>query len=431
MVAAPENTMQRIGVLIVSGDGAARGALRDFFTSRQTEIWEAENAERGLAVLHRRPVDLVVVGPDVIRDDAAVVSTVRAFDDQIEVIAIVDAPERGRVALAEGAYDFFLEPVDFERFDVVLRHIGDAAEAREHSARLAQQVERPARLGRLVTQDPRMIALFTAARRFARYDTPILIAGEAGVGKEHLARAIHELGRGNRPFVVVEAATTTPDEFERAVAEAGDGTLYIDDVLGLAPQVSAALVELLDGRDRTAAVRVIAACREDAGRRCSQGTLQEDLYLRLSEAALNVPPLRERPVDVLTIAQELLHGVGENDGETGALSRGAGEALLRYEWPGNVDELRGTLEAARGTAAGRSIEVRDLPPPLRNGQPPAEESVAGESRRLSDIEAAHLRKALAETRGNKARAARILGLSRWALQRKLQKHRISMQELLS
>jgi DNA-binding NtrC family response regulator len=180
---------------------------------------------------------------------------------------------------------------------------------------------------------------------------------------------------------------------------------------------------------------VIAACREDAGRRCSQGTLQEDLYLRLSAAALQVPPLRERPDDILAIAQELLHGGGGGGGGDGnggtALGRGASEALLRYEWPGNVDELRSTLQAARTSAAGRPIEARDLPPALRNGQPPAEESVAGESRRLSDIEAAHLRKALAETRGNKARAARILGLSRWALQRKLQKHRISMHELLS
>jgi DNA-binding NtrC family response regulator len=433
MVAAPENThMQKIGVLIVSGDSAARAALREFFTSRQTEIWEAENAVRGLAVLHRRPVDLVVVGPDVLGDEGrGVVARVRSFDDHIEVIAIVDNAERGRAAHAEGAYDFFLDPVDFDRFDVVLRHIGDAAEARENSSRLAQQVERPARLGRLVTQSPRMIALFTAARRLARYETPVLIAGESGAGKESLARAIHELGRGSTPFVAIEPTTATPESFDRAVGEAAGGTLYVDDVLGLAPQVSAALVALLDdgGREQSASPRVIAACREDAGRRCSPGTLQEDLYLRLSSALLNVPPLRERSEDVLPLTYEILHGSGTGDGAR--LGRGVPEALTRHDWPGNVDELRATLEAAQAAAAGRPIELRDLPPALRHGEPDVEESGGGESRRLSDIEATHLRKALAETRGNKARAARILGLSRWALQRKLQKHRISMQELLS
>ncbi len=432
MVAAPENThMEKIGVLIVSGDSAARAALRQFFTSRQTEIWESENATRGLAVLHRRPVDLVAVGPDVLRAEPGVVGSVRSFDDHIEVIAIVDDAERGHAALAEGAYDFFLEPVDFDRFDVVLRHISDAAEAREHSSLLAQQVEGPARLGRLVTQSPRMIALFTAARRLARYDTPVLIAGEAGTGKESLARAIHDLARSSTPFVPIEATATTVESFDRAVTEAASGTLYVDDVLALAPQVSAALVALLDSgtREQKGAPRVIAACREDGGRRCSPGTLQEDLFLRLSSALLVVPPLRERPEDVLPIAYEILHRSGSGDGVR--VGRGVAEALTRHEWPGNVDELRATLEAAQATAQGRPIELRDLPPAFRQGEPDVEESVGGASRRLSDIEAAHLRKALAETRGNKARAARILGLSRWALQRKLQKHRISMQELLS
>ncbi|MBI3770524.1 MAG: sigma-54-dependent Fis family transcriptional regulator [Deltaproteobacteria bacterium] len=434
MVAAPENGhRQRIGVLIVGGDGAARAPLREFFTGRQIETWEAESAARGFALMHRRPVDLVVVGPDVLRDErATVIAGVRAFDDQIEVIAIVDSAERGRAALAAGAYDFFLEPVDFERFDVVLRHVGDAAETREQSSVLAQQVQRPARLGRLVSQSPGMIALFTAARRLARYETPVLIAGESGTGKESLARAIHELGREAGPFVVVEAATATSESFDRAAAKAAGGTLYVDDVLALAPQVSATLVALLDGggaRGRETSARVIAACREDAGRRCSQGTLQEDLYLRLSSAAFSVPPLRERAEDVLPIADEILHGLGAPNGTT--LGCGVGEALARYEWRGNVDELRVTLEAARAAASGRAIELRDLPPAFRHGQPAVEESVSGESRHLSDIEAAHLRKALAETRGNKARAARLLGLSRWALQRKLQKHHISLREVLS
>ena len=434
MVAAPENTpmhnshTQRIGVLIVSGDGAARGGLRDFFASRQTEIWESDSAARGLAVLRRRPVDLVVVGPDVLRDqDSGVVAGVRAFDDQIEVIAIVDSAERGRVALADGAYDFFLDPVDFERFDVVLRHVGAAAETREQRSLLVQQAERPARFGRLVSESPRMIALFTVAQRLARYETPVLIAGEPGTGKESLARVIHELGRGARPFVAIEAASATIESFELAVAEAVGGTLYVDAVLALAPQVSGALIALLDGggaRERESSARVIAACREDAGRRCSQGTVQEDLYLRLSSVTLDVPPLRERGEDVLPITYEILHGLGTGNGVT--LGRGAAEALTRYEWPGNVDELRATLETAQAAASGPAIELHDLPPALRQGQPEVEEPVSGESRYLSDIEAAHLRKALAETRGNKARAARILGLSRWALQRKLQKHSISI-----
>jgi DNA-binding NtrC family response regulator len=344
----------------------------------------------------------------------------------------VDGPERGRAALAAGAYDFFLAPVDFERFDVVLRHVGAAAEAREHSTVLAQRVERPARLGGLVSQDPHMIALFTAARRLARYETPVLIIGEAGTGKESLARSMHEIGRGPRPFVIIAAATATPEQFDRAVAEAASGTLYVDDVLALAPQVAAALVALLDGaasRDRATSVRVIAACAEGAGRRCSPGTLQEDLYLRLSAAALNVPPFRERRDDVAPIANEMLGHLRTGSART--LTRGAGEALAQHDWPGNGDELRTVLEGVGAGGGEHPVEARDLPASFRDGLSSIDESAGGDSRRLADIEAAHLRKALTETHGNKARAARILGLSRWALQRKLQKHRISIQELPS
>src|SRR5262249_2508159 len=146
MVAVPENNhMQSIGILIVSGDAAARGALRDFFNGRQgemqVEVWEAESAARGLAVLHRRPVDLVVLGPDVLRGGGDVVGDVRRFDDRTEVIAVVDDADRGHKALAAGAYDFFLAPVDFDRFDVVLRHVSEAVEAREYSSVLAQRIE--------------------------------------------------------------------------------------------------------------------------------------------------------------------------------------------------------------------------------------------------------------------------------------------------
>ena len=114
-----------------------------------------------------------------------------------------------------------------------------------------------------------------------------------------------------------------------------------------------------------------------------------------------------------------------------ASSTGSADALLAYEWPGNVDELRAVLTAAAAAVRGRAIESRDLPPSLRKGKAASPEPAEDESRRLADIEAAHLRRAISETRGNKARAARILGLSRWALQRKLRKYGISMEDALS
>ena len=426
--------MERTRALIVSGDSESRERLRDFMVGHQVDVWEADAAARGVALLHRHPFDLLVAGADVLEAEGPrYVANVRSFDEHVGVIAIVESPDAGRAALAEGAYDFFLEPVDLERLAVVLFHVREAAEARDLSEVFEQQVEGASPLDSLITRDPRMIRLFSLARRLGRYDTPVLIAGEAGTGKESIARALHAFGRGDAAFVVLQSAGATTAQLEQAIGEARGGTLYIDDILGLGPEVAAALVTLVDegsavdnGGPR---VRLIAACREDAGRRCARGTIQEDLYLRLSEAALRLPALRDRREDVVPIARALLH-VWAGGEEPPTFGRDVADALVAYDWPGNVDELRATIESAGGTARGRAIELRDLPPPLRVGQPAAQHAEL-ESRRLADIEAAHLKKALAETRGNKARAARILGLSRWALQRKLQKHGISTEELRS
>jgi DNA-binding NtrC family response regulator len=422
-----EVRMSGMPVLIVSSDTAIRDELRGFLVKSDVDPWEVDDAERGLVVVRRRPLDAVIVGPDVLRGGAMrSIAAIRAFDEQIAVIAVVDAADAGRTALAAGAYDFFLKPIDLDRLGVVLRHVAETAETRVCSDLLACVLHGPARLGALVAQDPEMIKVFTFARRLARYESPLLLSGEAGTGKESLARELHALGRPAGSFVVLKAAGATPEDLEQASSLAAGGTLFVDDVLALGPEAAAAVVGWLDRRgDARGEPRVVAACRDDATRRLSPGTAQEDLYLRLAETTLHLPPLRERQSDILLIAREVLRTL--RNGTTPEIGLETSEVLMGYAWPGNVDELKSALEV--GTAAGgATITTGDLPPPLRRGRLSETPRVQGESRRLADIEAAHLRQAIAETGGNKARAARILGLSRWALQRKLQKHHISTEE---
>lgn len=422
--------MDRTRVLLVSSASELRGRVRDSLVAGGVDVWEVDGSARGRASLRRRPLDAVIAGPDVLADPGCeFVSEVRAFDPQIEVVAVVGTPELGRAALAVGAYDFFMEPVDLERLGVVVRHIGEAAEVSERSQAFAQQLEGSASLEDLVARDPRMIEVFERVRRLARYDAPVLLTGDVGVGKESLARALHELGRGGRPFVVVHAADATPAALERACDEARGGTLYVDDVLALPSEVVAGLVALIDrgeSEDDSASVRVVAACREEAGPRHGQGTIREDLHLRLRNGIVAVPPLRERREDVVPIAQALLRPRAADAGSP-TLEDEAAAVLAAYDWPGNVDELRAVLEAAAAAADGRAIAVGDLPPALRPG-PTSPRPPEIEGRKLADIEVACLRKALADARGNKARAARMLGLSRWALQRRLLKHGIATAE---
>ncbi len=411
--------------LIVGADRAARQALVRFLAEHQIDVWEGDGVERGLALARRRPVDVVLVCADVSgAEGGRFVREVRTFDERTAVVAVATSAEHGREALAAGAYDYFLEPVDLVRLDVVLRHLLEARGARERSELLAEQCAVPARLGRLVTHDPRVIAVFAAARRVARYETPILILGESGTGKESMARAMHEYGRPGTPFVPVDGETLMVDTLDRACTAARGGTLFVNDVHSVGPEVAAALVVALDRADGE--MRVIAAAPAGGNRR-SPGTPVEDLALRLHEVVLEMPPLAARPDDVVPIARELLREwAGGHEPPT--LTRAAGEALRVHRWSGNVDELRTVLEVAHAAAGAQPIEVNHLPPPLGAEAP---EAATPGSRKLADIEAVHLRQVLAETRGNKARAARILGVSRWALQRRLQKHRISAGESMS
>ena len=219
---------------------------------------------------------------------------------------------------------------------------------------------------------------------------------------------------------------------------ANGGTVFLDELGELNKNIQVKLLRFLEsGEIRRVGesepfrvdVRVLCATNKDLRQMVRDDLFREDLYYRLNTFEVHLPPLRERREDLPLLCEAIL-GALPGGGQV-VLSPQTLARLARHDWPGNGDELRSVLETAGAASGDRPIEVQDLPLPLREATPAVDESIGGESRRLADIEAAHLRKALTETHGNKARAARILGLSRWALQRKLQKHRISMQELLS
>jgi len=423
-------------ILIVGGEPELRQKLSEFFAGKGAQVRNAAGAAEGLGLLHCGPVDLVVAAGAVAGEDGGrFLADVRGSGEAVAVVAVVDVAERGRDALTHGAYDFFLEPIDFERLDAVLSNITEAAELRERSAVLGQLIDAPVRLCDLVTQAPRMIKLFATVRRLARGEAPVLIEGEPGSGRESLARALHQLSGARGAFVAIEGGGLSVEELQRAHAEACGGTLFIDGVAAVGSEVAVTLVALLDrratGRSATDTVRVVASAGKGTARAARQGTVHDDLYTRLAEGRIAVPPLRERPGDISVIAREFLCRFAPGGKEVPQLSREAEAVLLAHDWKANVSELRTVVEAATASAQGPCIEPQDLPQPLRSRAPLASDRMQGAGRSLRDIEVEHLQNVLLETRGNKARAARILGVSRWALQRKMQKHGIRLEELLA
>lgn len=414
--------------LVVATDAAKRRALTALLHERGLRVREAEDLIRAREALAAEPFDLVVPVDDVLHGPGKdLIASVRAFDDATAVLAVVDSAETGHRALGAGAWDFFASPVDAARFAVVLDHVGETLRLRERSAVLDRMVNGGAHLGALLTRDPHMITVVDTVRRLARYRTPVMVVGERGTEHEEVARALHDLGRPDAPFVTTSASALTVAELRAKQAATDGGTLFIDDVTHLAADASAALTAVVE--DSMSAtderrIRIVAGCPYAECPAFELGDARGELYRMLSENTLSLKPLRDRRGDAVLVARELAAGIGRDRGRELALARPVEDALLSYQWPGNLDELKTVIATAATSANGPLIEVQDLPAPLAEHAGSTGQTVG--FRRLRDLEIQHLRQVLEETHGNKSRAARILGLSRWALQRKLRKHGITL-----
>jgi len=420
-----ENAEPLLSALIVAADAGKRRTLVDLVAGRGARAREAENGTRAWELLGAEPFDLVVaIGEVSSGDGKSFVAAVRELDETTAVVAVVDSAERGREALSEGAYDVFTRPLDRDRFLVVIGRIHEAIALRARCGVLEQMLNGGTRLGGLFTCDPHMIHVVDGVRRWARYRAPILIVGEPGTEHEEVARALHDLGRPDGPFVASSAALTVA-ELRAKHAEAAGGTVFIDDVAGLAADVGTALSVLLEeGTAESARPRFVVSYPYADPPTIEPADPRSQLYRHLTENLLRLPPLRERRGDAVLVARELVAGIGRDRGRELAIGRAVEDALRAYTWPGNLDELKTVVAIAATAANGPTVELYDLPAPIASlagavPEPP--------TRRLRDLEIQHLRQVIEETGGNKSRAARILGLTRWALQRKLRKHGITLE----
>ncbi|MCC6849351.1 MAG: phosphatase PAP2 family protein [Deltaproteobacteria bacterium] len=416
--------------LIVAPDASERRPVAEILSRRGWRVREVETSVQARDALATEPFDLVVpVGDGLRAGDGDLVADAKAIDEATAVVAVVASPERGREALAAGAYDVFTTPVDAERLAAIVDHVSETAWLRERSAVLDRLMNGGAHLGTLRTRDPRMIGVIGAIRRLGRYRAPVMIVGERGTEHEDAARALHAVGRAETPFVPVAARTLAVAELRRRQDAADGGMLFIDDVTALAADVAAALADILEeaavGARAQRALRVVVGYPHPTPPSMDASDLRSPLYRRF-ETVLALPPLRERHGDAVLVARELAAGIGRDRGRTLGLAKPVEEALRAYRWPGNLDELETVVTAAATTASGSVIELHDLPAPL--GAPAGGAPPAGTTRTLRDLEIQHLRQVLRETQGNKAQAARILGLSRWALQRRLRKHGVSPED---
>jgi len=306
----------------------------------------------------------------------------------------------------------------------------------------------------LVVRSEGMRRALDLAQRVAKVESTALVTGESGVGKERIARLIHEESpRAARPFVAVNCGAVTetlleselfghargaftgadrerPGLFEAATG----GTLFLDEVGEVSAGMQVKLLRALqerevrrvgENRSRPVDVRVVAATNRNLSDEVAAGRFRQDLYYRLRVIELRVPPLRDRPEDILPLARVFLAETARRMGrKVTGFTPAAVDQLLRYEWPGNVREVQNAIEHAVALAAGNRVEIEDLPEELRVAMP--RPLPIGRTRPLEDVEREYILAAVESAGGNRTRAAADLGIGLATLKRKL--HRYGSKE---
>jgi len=363
----------------------------------------------------------------------------------VVVMSAFSTVENAVEAMKRGAVDFLPKPFSLDHLSVVVEKALEVSKLRDENRELREALGERYKFENIIGSSPAMQEIFATIMRVAPTRATVLLAGESGVGKDMIARAIHQHSpRKDRPFVKINctaipenlmeselfgyekgaftgANISKPGKFEQA----NTGTVMLDEIGDVPASVQVKLLRILQEREferlgsnktQQTDVRVIAATNVDLRAALEQGTFREDLYYRLNVVPMNIPPLRERKEDIPYLVDHFVKKFG------GEISEGALERLVSYHWPGNVRELENVIERSILLAKGPRVEADDIKIESGIGRArPAfsAEAFLPEGMTLDQYEQSIIREALKRANGNKSQAARLLGLTRNALRYRL------------
>jgi DNA-binding NtrC family response regulator len=441
-------------IAIVDDDAALRSKIASGLRSH-FEILEGENYEAAYKLLQESDLDVLLlalpIGAGGVRECTHLLA--RLTSGNIDTLVIVlSADETKSTALKvidAGSYDYFIKPIDVD----VLRHLLERAVEKLHIQRenriLREEITRKNSLGDLIGATDAMRHVFDSIKRMARASTNVIIRGESGVGKELVARALHEESpRRSRSFISVNCAALPEGlieselfgyergAFTGAVAAkegrielAHQGTLFLDEIATLTPALQSKLLRVLEDRSITRLggkksmkvdFRLVSATNEDLEEMVRQGTFREDLYYRIQVVPIFVPSLRERVEDIPVLAD---HFASVYCAANGFLLKRIDDeamaALKRYPWPGNVRELENALQRLVIMTDGDMITLKDLPADMSQSSPRNSRngfhlpsSGIHLDKEIEAFERRWLQEALEHSKQNKVEASRLLGVDR-------------------
>jgi len=447
--------MQRRKLLILGNDRAVRRELETIFSDLDVTV--SETSEQALVLVRRIEPDVVLFDLGAAREPAVAAQSLEllrqilSLSPDTKIIAMTehDARELAVAAVGLGAADFYHKPLDAGVLSIVVRRAFRIRELEEENWRLRERTGSMALEGIIGASDA-MRSLCRAIEKVAPTNATVLLLGESGTGKELLARALHRLsGRSHKPFVAINcaaipdtlleselfgyekgaftgAAKRTPGKLESA----DSGTVFLDEIGEMPASLQAKMLRVLQERTveriggRTPIpldLRIVCATNRNLDALIGSGAFRDDLFYRISEVAIRVPPLRERQGDSLLLGQVLLQEMSERFGKpTRGLAPDAFRAIQAHRWPGNVRELENRIKGAVIMAEGAVVTAGDLG--LQDPGDDPEYLNLRVARQRAEAQA--VRQSLAVAKGNLSRAAELLGVTRPTLYDLLEKHRI-------
>jgi two-component system, NtrC family, response regulator AtoC len=443
-------------VLIVDDEKSARDGLVRALR-RDYHVIAAENGASALEVLASQQIDVLLSDVRMPGMDGITLMQ-RALANNPGLICIILTAygdvELAVEAMKHGATDFMTKPINLDKLELVLDRVLKAKRIELENEQLKVQLDNKYGLENIIGRSAPMQEVFDTIRQVANSRATVLIQGESGTGKELVAKAIHQLSpRSNGAFVAVHCAALAQNlleselfghekgaftgAMERRVGrfeKADGGSLFLDEISEIDASVQVKILRTLEerqiervGGDTPVDVdtRLIAATNRDLKGMVDEGDFREDLFYRLYVVVITLPPLRDRQDDILLLLNHYLAAFNEENGKRfEGFTPAAYDLLSAYDWPGNIRELRNLVERMVVLSHGKLLDVKDIPPQVRDNASGGGEVRIDTELTVDEMEKRMVIQALEKTGGNRTKAAEKLGISRRTLHRKLNQYGI-------
>ncbi len=445
-----------LSLLVVDDERAVREGCREAAQLAGFNTFAADNAEHAYKVLDNHAVDIVLL--DLKLPGASGLEALheikRRRPDSIVIIITGYATVQSAVqAMKLGAYEYITKPFSLDELRLLLERVVEDLKVTTERRVLQDKLRSKDGFGAIVGRSPEMERIYRIIAKAAQSTHPVLIQGESGTGKEMVARAIHFSGPfHDKPFIPVDCGSLVPTLIESELfgyvrgaftgavrakdgllAIAQGGTVFLDEVGELSVELQAKLLRAIQEKEIRPVgstrrvpieVRILAATNRDLEVAVAEGTFRRDLYFRLNVLTLRIPPLRERKQDVPLLAAHFMERLAHSSGPPRTLSEESLKALMAYDWPGNVRELENSLERAAAMSSGPVLHVTDLPSAIQNAQVRGggAASLGTKIVPIAEMERQAILSTIDQLNGDKLLAARLLGIGKTTLYRKLKEY---------